>query len=243
MNISQIFITDHPYESLPPYLQMAVHSVKSHIPHDHYHCYHKEELRKWILQEYGHSMQKAFDKLIPYAYKADLARYLLLYRYGGWYIDISVRILNGLAVGEDIDFITFIDLPQYSGVSFSCINGVFYSKANSIILKATIDDVYHHIKNEYYGRNCLYPTGPICLGKNVAKYFDELNVVIGTFIALTPEFNDKNRAFVLSNGTILGLHKRGNLGGDLSQLGVEGTNNYGELYAQRQIYDPHIVID
>ncbi|OOR99178.1 hypothetical protein B0187_05320 [Haemophilus paracuniculus] len=243
MHISQIFITDHHYEELPAYLKMATHSVKSQMPHDHYHCYSKEELRTWILQEYGNSMLKAFDKLIPYAYKADLARYLLLYRLGGWYFDITVRVLNGVGVDDEVDFITFVDLPQYSQVSFACNNAIIYSKANSPILESTIYEVYHNIKNEKYGKNCLAPTGPLCLGKNIAKHFEQLSVVTGSFVALTPEFNNKNRGFVLNDGSILALHKKGNQGGDLTKLGIEGTNNYGELYNQRKIYDPEIILD
>lgn len=244
MHISQILITDHHYEELPDYLKMATDSVKENIQHDHYHCYSKEELRTWILQEYGNSMLKAFDKLIPYAYKADLARYLLLYRFGGWYFDVTIRVLNGItSVGQEVDFITFMDLPQYSEASFSCANGIIYSKANSPILESTILEVYHNIKNEYYGKSWLTPTGPLCLGKNVAKHFEQLNIVTGSFIPLTPEFNNKNRGFVFSDGSIFALHKKGNKGGDFINLGIEGTNNYGELYSQRKIYDRQIILD
>lgn len=188
-------------------------------------------------------MLKAFDKLIPYAYKADLARYLLLYKLGGWYFDISVRLINGGEISDDVDFIVFMDLPQYSRASFSCCNGVMYAKRNSPILASTIEEVYYNIKEENYGRSWLYPTGPICLGKNVVKHFDDLNIVTGTFMALTPEFSYQNRAFVFSSGIIFGFHKLGNLGGDLAYLGVNGTNNYVKLYEQRNIYDRSIILD
>ncbi|VEE08253.1 glycosyltransferase [Neisseria animalis] len=240
MNISQIFISDNDSKELSPYLEMAVESVKKHTPHSRHTVYFHEELREWIEESYGGGILDAFNKLVPYAFKADLARYLLLYRLGGWYFDISVRALNGVNVGEQIDFITFFDMPFYSKVSYACNNAVMYAKAGSPILEDTIHDVLANIAAENYGKNSLAPTGPLCLGKNVAKHSDRLNVHTGVFMELTPGYPNKNRGFVLDNGTLLALHKPGNVGGDLVKLGVKGTNNYAELYAARAIYDPNI---
>ena len=85
-----------------------------------------------------------------------------------------------------------------------------------------------------------YTTGPVCFGKAVARYADVKNIITGTFLELTPGFNNRNKAWVLNDGTLFALHKPGNLGGDLMNLGVEGSNNYGLLYASGNIYNKSI---
>ncbi|WII93985.1 glycosyltransferase [Kingella negevensis] len=239
MNISQIFISDEPISELPTALDTAVKSVLANVAHTQHTIYLKEPLRAWINQEYGAEMLKAFDKLKPFAYQADLARYLLLYRLGGWYFDIAIRVVSPTTnIPDDIDFIAFSDLSCYTEVSFGCCNGILYAKAGSPILGDTIADVCHNIANEYYGRNVLYPTGPVCLGKHIAKHSADLNIVTGMFTALTPNHPKKNRAFVFNDGTIFAHHKEK----ELSLLGAKGTNNYNDLYAQRAVYDTRIQV-
>ena len=239
--ISQIFISDNPHQELSPFLQMATQTVANVVPNAMHKIYFKEELEEWILKEYGTSMRLAFDKLIPYAYKADLARYLLLLKYGGWYFDISIRVVNGgIGVPDEIDLVTFSDLSQNTFTSYGCSNGIIYTKANNVILQYAVESAYKNIREENFGRNSLYPTGPVCFGKAVAKFADTQNVITGTFLDLTPSFENRNKAFVLNDGTLFALHKPGNLGGDLTNLGVEGSNNYGLLYAAGNIYNKSI---
>ncbi len=41
-------------------------------------------------------MLQAFDRMKPYAYRADLGRYALLLQQGGWYFDIGTRLQTPL---------------------------------------------------------------------------------------------------------------------------------------------------
>lgn len=239
-HISQILISDEAITELPPLLDRAVKSVSSHIEHTQHTLFLKEPLRIWIAQNYGEEILKAFDKLKPYAYKADLARYLLLFKLGGWYVDMGIRILSPVShIPDDIDLIAFSDLSCHTEVSFACYNGIIYAKAGSLILADTIADICRHVEQEYYGRTMLYPTGPVCFGKNVAQHGMNLNMVIGTFMPLTPNYPKHNRAFVFNDGTIFALHKEGQ-GGDFASLGVHGTNHYGKMYQARDVYDTSI---
>jgi hypothetical protein len=52
---------------------------------------------------------------------------------------------------------------------------------------------------------------------------------------LTPTHGQKNRAFVLPDGTIMAWSKPAG-GGDLTGLGARGVNNYNELWAARKVY-------
>ncbi|NBT79925.1 MAG: hypothetical protein EBT04_16080 [Betaproteobacteria bacterium] len=63
----------------------------------------------------------------------------------------------------------------------------------------------------------------------------DLDFTYGDYLELTPAHEQKNRAFVLPNGTIMAWSKPSG-GGDLTGLGAKGVNNYNKLWAQRKIY-------
>ena len=167
--IHQIYIANAKNYLLPKYFEMTTKTIADKMPGYQHKIYFNEELRNFINETYGNEMLMAYDRLIPFAYKADLARYLLLYHFGGWYFDISIRMINGVFVNDDIDFVTFIDFPQYTGVSYGCNNAIIYAKPKSIILEDLINKVYENIRVGFYGRNtlcirklCITP-GPVCL--------------------------------------------------------------------------------
>lgn len=242
MKIHQILITDDDSQPLPTFLNEAIATVRRAYPDDEYRLFRKDDLRDFIRDTYDRQTLNAFDKLRPYAYKADFARYLLLYKFGDWYFDISVRVLSQITVPDEVDLVTFVDLPYYSGVSFACTQAILYSKPKNPILDDVIQTVVSNCRREYYGANALCPTGPVAFGQSVAKFGADSKNIIGTFLDLTPRFTNKNRAFVFHDGTIFALHKLGNKGGDLLSLGVTGANDYGKLYKLRQVYDTNIAV-
>ena len=91
-----------------------------------------------MLSIFDLSVLESFRGLVPYAYKSDLARYCLLYIYGGWYVDLTLKMLTSVRVADHIDMIVFAD----RGCSFNCQpwaiqNGLMYSKPkNPVFLRA-----------------------------------------------------------------------------------------------------------
>ena len=85
MQVSQIFLSDTDTE-LSPFLQYATGTVQSAFPHANYTIYNKETLREFIEQNYPAEVIWAYDTLKPYSYKADLGRFCLLNKLGGWYL-------------------------------------------------------------------------------------------------------------------------------------------------------------
>ena len=57
----------------------------------HYKCYNIKDAELYIEQHYQQTVLDAFQGLQPYAYKADLFRYLVLYNEGGWYVDLKLK--------------------------------------------------------------------------------------------------------------------------------------------------------
>jgi mannosyltransferase OCH1-like enzyme len=234
MNVSQIFLSDSDAE-LSPFLKHATGTVQGAFPGADYQLYNKETLRNFISENYGESVVSAYDCLKPYSYKADLGRFCLLNKLGGWYLDIGVRMVNPVEVGERIDFLAFRDIQRFSFTSWACATTVLYSKPDNTALQFAIEMIVNNCKNKYYGITPLCPTGPSLLGAALAANGGETNFVYGDYLELTPTHEQKNRAFVLPDGTIMAWSKPSG-GGDLTGIGAKGVNNYNELWAARDVY-------
>lgn len=234
MNISQIFLSDTETE-LSPFLQHATGTVHQFLPNNNYKLYTKENLRDFIEDNYSADVLASYDSLKPYAYKADLGRYCLLNTLGGWYVDIGVRLAHPVDVGSRIKFLAFRDIQRFSFTSWACSIGILYSQPNNPALQFAIQAIVNNCQEKYYGVTPLCPTGPTLLGAALAANGGQSDFVYGDYLELTANHQNKNRAFVLPDGTIMGWGKPTD-GGDLKGLGAKGTNNYNELWAQKQVY-------
>ena len=234
MELSQIFLSDTDQE-LSPFLQHATSTVKNAFPNDNHTIYNKDSLRQFIADNYDADVLGAYDALRPYSYKADLGRFCLLNKLGGWYFDIAVRVVNPVEVGDRIQFLAFRDIQRFSYTTWACATTVLYSKPDNIALATAIEMIVNNCQEKYYGITPLCPTGPTLLGAALAANGGNPNFVYGDYLELTPTHEQKNRAFVLPDGTIMAWSKPSG-GGDLTGVGAKGVNNYNELWAARQVY-------
>jgi mannosyltransferase OCH1-like enzyme len=234
MEISQIFLSDTDQE-LSPFLRHAVSTVKSAFPNDNHTVYNKDSLRQFISDNYDADVLGAYDALRPYSYKADLGRFCLLNKLGGWYFDIGVRVMNPVEAGDRVQFLAFRDIQRFSFTSWACSTTVLYSRPDNYALNLVIEMIVANCKDKYYGITPLCPTGPTLLGKALAINGANTNFIYGDLLELTPGYQQENKAFVLPDGTIMAWRKPSG-GGDLSALGAKGVNNYNELWHSRQVY-------
>jgi len=234
MQVSQIFLSDNGAE-LSPFLGHATGTVRQAFPGADHQIYTKETLRAFIEANYSAEVLWAYDCLKPYSYKADLGRFCLLNKLGGWYMDIAIRMVNPVEVGERIKFLAFRDIQRFSYTSWACATTVLYSQPGNLALQAAIEMIVANCKEQYYGITPLCPTGPTLLGKALASNGSQADFVYGDYLELTPTHEQKNRAFVLPDGTIMAWSKPSG-GGDLTGVGAKGVNNYNELWAARQVY-------
>jgi len=235
MQISQIFFTDG-RNQLSTYLTGCVEKVKAIAPEMKHVLYNIDMAREFIQTNFGSETIEAFDKLNPYAYKADLMRYCLLFEEGGWYFDVGVSpAISNINVPTNIETLVFKDAPIISGTTWTCASAVLYSRPKQKVYNKAIEIVLENCKKKYYGTNALSPTGPSVLGRAFAIDGESPNRIVGEFIALTPLHQNKNLAFVLPDGLIFAYGKPAE-GGDLSQMGALGTNNYNNFYASKTVY-------
>lgn len=150
-------------KELPEKMRENVERLKSKNPDFEYHLFDDEDCRKFINEYFEKDVLKAYDKIIPGAYKADLWRYCVLYINGGIYMDIkysTVDDFNLIELTGDEYFVP--DLKDSGGGVY---NAFMICKPGNTILKDAIQRVVKNAKEEYYGESGFDPTGPLLLIK------------------------------------------------------------------------------
>ena len=240
----QIYITDTPVATLPPALAQVSQELRACFDGAEYALWNDAALRAFLQQEFDTDVLQAYDNLMPYAYRSDLARYCLLYHFGGWYADLGIRMAANCAmpaVSEEIDFIFFWDLGDLLAPFrsfYDCMNGLLFSRAGNPVLATAIELVVKNSRNHFYGCDSMSPTGPGVLGRAIAIHGKSERHYDGHFLQLTPQHYQKNRAYVTREGGIIAWH-RSRLNPDatsLADLGATGTNDYRKLWKERRVY-------
>jgi mannosyltransferase OCH1-like enzyme len=148
-------------KDLPPLMKQNYEKLKSDNPEFNHYLYDENECIEFIKQNFDENVLNAYNSLVPLAYKADLWRYCVLYINGGVYLDIKFKCVNSfklISLTEKEHFVR--DRPE------DCIlNGLIVALPKNEILLKCINQIVVNVKNRYYGKNCLHPTGPGLLGR------------------------------------------------------------------------------
>lgn len=120
--------------------------------------------RRLIVDHFDVEVVKAYDMLIPGAYKCDLWRACAIYVYGGIYVDIKFGAVYPMKdiLDDDVDHF-FIN-----GIEKGAIyNAMFGAKPKSELIHQVIKTITKRVLRKEYGCSCLYPTGPLAMGNVV----------------------------------------------------------------------------
>ena len=241
--VFQIFLSTDD-GSLPPVLETAIKTVQAAFPQCVHQLWRDAQVRQFIDERFGAVVRKAYDTLVPFAYKCDLARYCLLHAHGGWYVDVGVKMRATISAAENVYMIYFRDLGEVGASPFrgtcNCVTGLMYSRPQSPILQDAIDQVVANCERAFYGVSPLCPTGPVVFGRAIAKYDPDARHVVGDFMPLTPLFPQRNLCFVLPSGSIVAEHKTmwmpATKPGRFTEFAGSGTNDYALLWQARAVY-------
>jgi len=190
---ANIFQTWHT-KQLPLLMFNSVNKLKQNNPRFKHYLFDDNDCREFIKNNFDETILKAYDSLIPGAYKADLWRYCVLYIHGGIYLDIKYTSVNNFK---------FFNLLKKEHWALDFGGGGIYNAlmvckpGNEILLKA-INQIVINVNNKFYGNGFLDPTGPGLLYKyfnqeDISK-LDTKHIVIGT--------NDYDR-IIIFNGIVI----------------------------------------
>ena len=228
----QVFLTWQT-KDLPPKMAKSVEKLKSENPEFDYHLYDEPERRNFIVKNFENDVVKAYDALIPGAYKADLWRYCVLYKLGGIYLDIKFYTVNGFKLIDMTDkeyFIRDIE-PSGSGV----INGLIVAKPGNQKLMNCINAIVKNVKNKYYGNSPLEPTGPLLL----VKQFNETELTDFENIGLSEDKCPTKTCINKDGNPIFAIYD-GYLEEKKQLFSQNTTKDYSDLWNEKQIYNNDI---
>ena len=156
---------------LNPLLQNKINSYIEMNPEYKYQLYTDNDIDNFVNQNFKGDISDCYNKLNIIVSKVDFWRYLILYKYGGVYLDFDSSIdkpLRELINNEDEAIITAEGNP---GIYVQW--GLIFKK-NHPILERTIKLIVNNIKNNLYSNNIMYMTGPHVFTKAIYEIHYEL---------------------------------------------------------------------
>ena len=122
-----------------------------------YIFYNDIDCRSFILKHFNNEILNCYDRIYPGAYKADLFRYLIMYQFGGIYLDNKYIVRN-----------SFYSIINQNDSNIFCndinnkllFNSILISEPNNNKFKLLIDKIVKNVEEDFYGSCPLHPTGP-----------------------------------------------------------------------------------
>lgn len=137
-------------------LNYSTSVMKEMNPEYTFTIFDDNECRDFISNNFDSSILKAYDDIIPAAFKADLWRYCYLYINGGVYLDIKTvcaKPLNYILHNKEILLIRDIN-------SDWIYNGIIGVPSKHPLIKIALDESVKMIQTRNYGTHILDITGP-----------------------------------------------------------------------------------
>jgi len=153
-------------KTLHPKIQNQINKIKQLNPTFKYQLFDDNEIDNFVNENFKGDISNAYNKLNIIVAKTDFWRYLVLYKYGGVYLDMDSSIekpLNELIKDEDQAIITAEGNPNVY------VQWCLMFQKEHPILKATIDIIVDNINNNTYPNDILKMTGPIAYTMAIDK--------------------------------------------------------------------------
>jgi glycosyltransferase involved in cell wall biosynthesis len=234
MNIPKVVVqTCASRDKLTPQMVKAMRTWEDMNPEWGYELFDNDECVGFIAQHFNTDTLKAFNNLIPGAFKADLFRYCYLYINGGVYSDIDnicLVPLNDFLRDND----TFVSVKDRMISGQNLIYNAFIAvEKNHPALKKAIDLTVHNAVNSLYPNSgniwidILDVSGPKCL----ATALDSCKGIKFRLLDIIDEGPDDPKGIT---------HIKTNSGKVVIKVKYDGykiEDEYWSLFKNKQIYN------
>jgi len=228
----KLFQTWHSKE-LPQKMQENSKMIQKNNPELEYFLYDDKDCEDFIKKHFSDEVVKAYNTLLPGAYKADLWRYCVMYIQGGVYIDIKYQSVDGFKFVDIMDREHFVlERPYFwKPGTYGIYNALIISKPGNPLLFECIQRIVRNTQTNYYGFNPLYPTGPGLLGE---LYFGNIDDNVSMIDKFDLVFNiiGGEDVIIYKNQIILQSYPEYRK----EQKAKQKNRHYHPLWHQRAIY-------
>jgi hypothetical protein len=223
--IHQIYITDN-LDSPPKIILDRINNLKNIYNDYEYIAWNDHSIKKFLKENFSQNVVEAYDYLKPYAFKADLARYCILYVLGGYYFDIAVCVDK--KVEFNFECVLFKNrFEEYLDVIENDM--MFFKNPKHDLLKKLIDSIVQNVKELEYGHHPLCVSGPLLL-HNIFYKDNSFKVKLGKIVTV-----DGRQAGIIDEN-ICYFRKDLKFSANLRSMGCEGTNNYEQMWFDGNVY-------
>lgn len=217
-----------------PRLEQNIWSFKHIYPSADYHLYSNDDVIDFIKGNFDQDVLEAYCALVPNAYKSDLARYCLLYHYGGVYSDLSYLHMRSMDLADYEKLVVFRDVQGHP--TWATSTSVIAARPGLAVFERAINRIVEHHKTRYIGINPLAPTGPFLLGKVLAEVDDWQGTVFGDSKLLSKEADGRaNIVKLMPSGAVIAFRNKGG-DADISDLIGTKTPSYNVLWKKKKIW-------
>lgn len=147
-----------------PIVQAKLDAMKRLNPDYRFVLYTDEEMDEFVNKEFPGEIAECYNRLNIVVAKVDFWRYLILYKYGGIYLDIDSEILRPFSewVEETDQAILSAEQNDYKFVQWCLL----FSKGHPILQK-TIETVVKNIQENRFPNDICKMTGPCPFSEGV----------------------------------------------------------------------------
>lgn len=199
-----------------------------------------ESIRDLMITKFPSKVITAFDSMKMYPWKAELARYCILFEHGGFYSDFGITFVKKIEPG-DADLLVFRDNPvqQLFNEDFVIQTALIFAKPKNNLIYETImalSDIYN---SREYGNYPFYVTGEEQLARAI-QLSKVNNVLFGefgeNFISVENLYNDKQILEYKINDELVALFKSVKSNERLKALDSSKTDVL-RAWSERELYE------
>jgi hypothetical protein len=215
--------------------KMNLESFQSTYPGADYYLYQDSDIKEIIFTHFDSEILKVYEKLKPFAFKADLARYCLLYVYGGLYSDLSYLHINPMSFDDNIKMVLFRDI-SYIHPSWALSNALIYSVPRRRELERSIEMISSNAKVNFLGSGPLDVTGPYLFGRAIAEVNSYKDIIFGDSKELVNGvYECGNLVKMLPNQGLIAMRNK-KYGAQIEDYGIGGTNDYAAMWYSKDVW-------
>lgn len=167
MPISKYVFQSWKTRNLPPELMRHRAEMIALNPDYQYELYTDDEMNQFVQQNYSGIIADCYNRLNIMVARVDFWRYLVLYKFGGIYLDMDSEIarpLGDLIQPDDRAIITMEGNPYFF------VQWCMMFEAGHPILKSVIDVVIENITTNRYPNDVHKMTGPTAFTEGIQRF-------------------------------------------------------------------------